>query len=83
MRIIAAATLVFLPSTFVATLFSASFWNFGPANRDLIVSKWIWGYWVLTFSLTAVVIGIWRGLPPAQTTIRRIVAAEKDEEKDI
>jgi hypothetical protein len=58
MRIIAAVTLVFLPATFTATLFSSSFFNFQPPTSDR-VSSWIWLYWTITAALTAVVLGGW------------------------
>ncbi|KAF2464435.1 uncharacterized protein BDR25DRAFT_307171 [Lindgomyces ingoldianus] len=61
MRTIAIVTLIFLPGTFVATLFSASFWNFGPSNTGPIVSKWVWLYWVITGLLTVTVFVAWRG----------------------
>ncbi|CAG5180770.1 uncharacterized protein ALTATR162_LOCUS9397 [Alternaria atra] len=41
MRVIAAVTLLFLPGTFVATLFS-------PGNQGPKVSSWVWLYWVVT-----------------------------------
>ncbi|KAH7348240.1 hypothetical protein BKA66DRAFT_576155 [Pyrenochaeta sp. MPI-SDFR-AT-0127] len=63
MRIIAAVTLLFLPGTFVATLFSASFWDFGPGNQGPKVSQYIWVYWVITIVLTLAVLCIWKGLP--------------------
>ncbi|EHL02211.1 hypothetical protein M7I_1805 [Glarea lozoyensis 74030] len=40
MQVIAGVTLVFLPGTFVVTLFSASFWDFQPGNTGRIVSGW-------------------------------------------
>jgi hypothetical protein len=60
MQVIAAVTLGFRPGTFIATLFSTSFWNFGPANKDSVVSKWIWLYAVVTVVLTLAVLVAWR-----------------------
>ncbi|KAK5118184.1 hypothetical protein LTR85_008164 [Meristemomyces frigidus] len=62
MRVIAGATLVFLPATFVATLFSTDFFNFTPskAASPSLVSKWIWLYLVVTVALTGIVMLIWR-----------------------
>ncbi|QKX57884.1 uncharacterized protein TRUGW13939_05004 [Talaromyces rugulosus] len=60
MQIIAAVTLGFLPGTFMATLFSASFWDFQPDNQGRIVSSWVWLYWVLTVVLTVGVLAAWR-----------------------
>ncbi|KAF2848669.1 hypothetical protein T440DRAFT_151375 [Plenodomus tracheiphilus IPT5] len=61
MRVITAITLVFLPGTFVATLFSASFWNFAPDNTGSKVSGWVWLYFVATAILTLLVLSVWRG----------------------
>lgn len=60
MQVIAAVTLVFLPGTFVATLFSTSFWNFQHEDTGKIVSKWIWLYCVVTVVLTLAVLATWR-----------------------
>jgi hypothetical protein len=59
MRIIAVVTLLFLPGTFMATLFSADFFNFLPENSDQIVSKWIWLYFTLAGAATFIVFGAW------------------------
>jgi hypothetical protein len=76
MRVIAAVTLLFLPGTFVATLFSASFWDFIPGNQGFKVSSYIWLYWLVTASVTAAVLFIWRGFPPDQAVraVRRCSA---------
>lgn len=63
MRVIAVVTLLFLPGTFVATLFSASFWDFSPANRGSVVSEWVWLYWIITIALTVAVLAVWRTHP--------------------
>ena len=60
MQVIAAVTLGFLPSTFIATLFSTSFWNFQPDNGGRVVSKWVWLYWVLAVVLTLAVLAAWK-----------------------
>ena len=60
MQVIAAVTLGFLPGTFVATLFSTSFWNFQTDNDGRLVSKWVWLYWVVTVVLTLAVLAAWR-----------------------
>lgn len=58
MRVIAAVTLIFLPGTFTATLFSTTFFNF--QNRgSKIVSWWLWLYFVVTVLLSTVVIVGW------------------------
>ncbi|KAJ4360005.1 uncharacterized protein N0V89_000564 [Didymosphaeria variabile] len=63
MRVISIVTLIFLPGTFVATVFSTSFWDFDPANEGPMVSKWVWLYWVVTVVLTTCVISIWTWWP--------------------
>ncbi|PVI03793.1 hypothetical protein DM02DRAFT_695519 [Periconia macrospinosa] len=57
MRTIAAVTLGFLPATFMATLFSTSFFDFH--TQDQVLSSWIWIYWLLTAFLTVVVYFGW------------------------
>lgn len=55
MQIIAAVTLVFLPGTFTATLFSTTFFNF--QNRtSKVVSWWLWLYFVVMVVLTLAVL---------------------------
>jgi uncharacterized membrane protein len=71
MRVITAITLVFLPGTFVAMLFSASFWSFDP--RGPLVSKWVWLYFFVTFALTFIVLCVWHGF----TVLKRSVGAVK------
>jgi hypothetical protein len=60
MQVIAAVALGFLPGTFVATLFSTSFWNFQSDNEGRVVSRWVWLYWVVTTVLTLAVLVAWR-----------------------
>ena len=59
MRIIAAVTLVFLPGTFTATLFSTTFFNFSNRSTSRVVSWWIWLYFVVTVVLTLIVLIGW------------------------
>ncbi|KAJ4294273.1 hypothetical protein N0V90_007963 [Kalmusia sp. IMI 367209] len=69
MRIIAAVTLIFLPGTFVATVFSTGLFDWGhgdptPAGDGddaggRLISKYIWVYFMLTGALTAVVLVAW------------------------
>jgi hypothetical protein len=72
-NIITAITLIFLPGTFIATLFSASFWNFDPRGEGPLVSKWIWLYCLVTVALTLIVLGIWRGY----TVLKQVVGTVK------
>lgn len=59
MRIIAVVTLLFLPGTFMATFFSADFFNFLQTDSRQIVSKWIWLYFALTGATTFIVFFAW------------------------
>lgn len=61
MRIIAAVTLIFLPGTFTATLFSTSFFSFQTPDHPRVVSHWIWLYVAVTIGLMASVIAAWAG----------------------
>ncbi|KAI0096585.1 hypothetical protein GGR51DRAFT_543135 [Nemania sp. FL0031] len=58
MRVIAAVTILFLPATFVATLFSTSFFNFQDTSGPRI-SGWIWIYVLVTAVLTVAVQSVW------------------------
>ncbi|XXH01035.1 hypothetical protein Hte_007386 [Hypoxylon texense] len=58
MRSIALLTMIFLPGTFVATLFSMSFFDW-KLNGGIIMSPYIWIYAVVTFVLTTMTIGTW------------------------
>ncbi|EXJ62355.1 hypothetical protein A1O7_02789 [Cladophialophora yegresii CBS 114405] len=73
MRIIAVVTLLFLPGTFMAALFSADFFDFSPRDTNEVVSKWIWLYFVLTGAATLVVFGGWYLFSHRQN--KKIVAA--------
>ncbi|KAF2269234.1 hypothetical protein CC78DRAFT_612686 [Lojkania enalia] len=74
MRIIAAVTLIFLPGTFIATIFSTGLFDWGhgdptpnpnapPSPSDgtnsPMVSSYIWVYFMLTGILTFVVLVAW------------------------
>ncbi|KAF2872872.1 hypothetical protein BDV95DRAFT_605462 [Massariosphaeria phaeospora] len=58
MRSITITTLSFLPATtFVATFFSTSFFDFKEDRRR--ASTWLWLYWVVAVVLTGAVLGGW------------------------
>lgn len=73
MRIIAAVTLIFLPGTFVATVFSTGLFDWSPESPSPngggggsdgggsggMISKYIWVYFMLTGALTALVLVAW------------------------
>jgi hypothetical protein len=72
MRVITAITLVFLPGTFVATLFSASFWNFDPRTTGPMVSEWVWLYFFITLALMLIVLGVWRGYTIIMQSVKTV-----------
>ena len=51
-------TTVFLPGTFVSSLFSTTMFDF--RNPPYQVSGVFWIYWAVTIPLTLVVVGVWR-----------------------
>ncbi|KAK4153467.1 hypothetical protein C8A00DRAFT_33833, partial [Chaetomidium leptoderma] len=53
MRSIALVTMIFLPGTFFATVFSMTFFNWGSQD-GAIVSSYIWIYFLVTVLFTAV-----------------------------
>jgi hypothetical protein len=69
MKTIAGLTMVYLPSTFVATIFSMGFFGFGDGGTGpLMVKRDIWKFAVIAIGLTAVTIVCWvylnaHGLP--------------------
>ncbi|KAJ4292663.1 hypothetical protein N0V90_009326 [Kalmusia sp. IMI 367209] len=54
MFIISALTLVFLPPTFTATLFSTEFFDLKSTNMESIASSRFWLYWAVTIPLTVI-----------------------------
>ncbi|KAK7408101.1 hypothetical protein QQX98_009756 [Neonectria punicea] len=65
LRIIALVTLVFLPATFIATVFSMSIFNWHAGQPDddpTNVSSWIWLYFVLSIVLTLIIVLVWKAL---------------------
>ncbi|KAF2264434.1 hypothetical protein CC78DRAFT_544193 [Lojkania enalia] len=73
MKTIAIVTLVFLPGTFVAAIFSMSMFQWLPDNEDSsssndakqsgddfkILSDWFWLYWAVTVPLTLIILVVW------------------------
>ncbi|KAL2291380.1 hypothetical protein FJTKL_13974 [Diaporthe vaccinii] len=59
-RIIDWASLIFLPGAFTATLFSSTFFDFLPDDKNpRIVSWWIWLYCLVTVFITGLVLLGW------------------------
>ncbi|KAE8381934.1 hypothetical protein BDV26DRAFT_254563 [Aspergillus bertholletiae] len=61
MKILAFITTVFLPGTFIATLFSMDMfdWKSAPSDGSSSVSSQFWIYWAAAVPLTAVTLGGW------------------------
>ncbi|WQF78785.1 hypothetical protein CDEST_03799 [Colletotrichum destructivum] len=61
MKSIALLTMIFLPATFVATLFSMTFFNWQPNSKDgeVVVSPRIWIYAVIAGGLTMITLITW------------------------
>ncbi|KAK3369850.1 hypothetical protein B0H63DRAFT_485645 [Podospora didyma] len=82
MRSIALLTMIFLPATFVATLFSMSFFNWQPEGDEVTVSPWLWVYFVVAAGLTFISVGTWYLARLRRRRRRRaLLLAEKGEEK--
>ena len=60
MKTLAAVTVVFLPSTFVAALFSTPLFHWSPENSgNSLVSKQFWIFWATSIPLTILTLGAW------------------------
>ncbi|KAI0550436.1 hypothetical protein F4679DRAFT_542373 [Xylaria curta] len=72
MKTIALVTMVFLPATFVASLFSMTFFDWNPPEGKHI-SPEIWIYVIIAVGLTLLVVGLWFMIV-RRTTQRKSVA---------
>ncbi|KAJ4347608.1 hypothetical protein N0V95_005254 [Ascochyta clinopodiicola] len=65
MKTIAILGIVFLPGTFMATLFSSDMFDWGADDSDVVdahsltVSRKMWIYWVITVPLTVLTLLLW------------------------
>lgn len=59
MRSIALVTMIFLPGTFFATIFSMGFFDWSDSGSGKVVSKYFWIYVVLAVSFTIITLGFW------------------------
>ncbi|KAF2030942.1 hypothetical protein EK21DRAFT_48425, partial [Setomelanomma holmii] len=59
MRSISLVTMVFLPGTFFATVFSMTFFDWSGNGGKTRVSSYLWIYVVVTVISTAITIGLW------------------------
>ncbi|KAJ6788656.1 hypothetical protein PWT90_04965 [Aphanocladium album] len=58
MKTISLLGTLFLPGTFLASVFSMTFFNF-QSNADPVISDKIWVFFLLTIPITAAIVGIW------------------------
>ncbi|KAH6654026.1 hypothetical protein BKA67DRAFT_268130 [Truncatella angustata] len=81
---------VFLPGTFLASIFSMTFFDFnvGPDNNsgpndgtDAQVSQWLWVYFAVTVPLTLAIVGSWWWLDRRRQ--RQYALEDEDIEKGI
>lgn len=59
MRSIALVTMLFLPGTFFATIFSMTFFQWTGNGGKAHVSSYIWIYVLITVAFTAMTVGLW------------------------
>ncbi|OCK94825.1 uncharacterized protein K441DRAFT_89226 [Cenococcum geophilum 1.58] len=59
MKTIAVLTLVFLPGTSIASIFSMTMFNWNASQGQPIASKYIWVYFVITIPLTLLILLTW------------------------
>ncbi|CAM1510686.1 Fc.00g010210.m01.CDS01 [Cosmosporella sp. VM-42] len=59
MRSIALVTMIFLPGTFFASIFSMTFFDWGDSDKGAVVSKYFWIYVVMAISFTLLTVGCW------------------------
>jgi len=59
MKTIAILTIIFLPGTFIAALFSTGLFTFTEPSSDSIVSPEFWVYWAVALPVTILVLLIW------------------------
>lgn len=60
MKAIAVLTMIFLPGTFVSTIFGMSMFNWGAERETDVVSNRFWIYWAITVPSTVAVLVLWR-----------------------
>ncbi|EQB48786.1 protein kinase [Colletotrichum gloeosporioides Cg-14] len=77
MRSIAFLTMVFLPATFVATLFSMTFFQWIPDDSEKMVSPFLWIYFVVALLLTLFTVWLLRRLANPKTDKSGVEDPEK------
>jgi Mg2+ and Co2+ transporter CorA len=77
MKSISLVTMVFLPGTFFATVFSMTFFNWFPDSGPARVSSYLWVYVLITVLFTVATVGLWYFFVVHRQN-RRSVGAEDD-----
>jgi hypothetical protein len=73
---------VFLPATFISSVFSMTFFNFQPeGDPPPIISPLLWVYFVITVPVTLVIVMAWRWWDRRRET--KYAAEDKDLEAGI
>ncbi|KAM0459465.1 hypothetical protein ACHAPV_005653 [Trichoderma viride] len=58
MKTISLMGALFLPGTYLASVFSMTFFNF-QSGADPVISNWLWVYFIITVPLTVIIVGSW------------------------
>ncbi|KAL7928001.1 hypothetical protein ACQKWADRAFT_278458 [Trichoderma austrokoningii] len=58
MKTISLMGALFLPGTYLASVFSMTFFNF-QSGADPVISNWLWVYFIITVPLTVLIVGSW------------------------
>ncbi|KAM5341701.1 hypothetical protein ACJ41O_014732 [Fusarium nematophilum] len=78
MRSIAVVTMIFLPGTFFASIFSMGFFDWNDSGSAPIVSRHLWIYVVLAIMFTAFTLGCWWYFGVYRHLQRRKAAVKED-----
>ncbi|KAK7926923.1 hypothetical protein PG985_003921 [Apiospora marii] len=79
MKFIALLTMVFLPISTMASIFSTELFSWDAGPGEAVISKYLWVFIVISLALTTVVVGAW-GIATRYAFLRRKKA--DDEGKD-
>lgn len=72
MKTLAAVTVLFLPGSTIASLFSMSMFNWGAEDSSNILSGRFWVYWAISIPLTVTTIVSWLAWSHRQSVVDRL-----------